>query len=223
MGINTPTDFAPAVDEFASENITDIDARPQASTSPAIDIASGWEAADKSVASKDYAKDFKVTEQLQIIKFLGTDGAPYAIYSQHFLSQITEGQRSFTCIGAGCPLCIKLESKAERKYAFSIAVLTPTGTVRTRMIVSPKLYQAISAAHHAQGPLTSKYWAVARKGQMQNVAYILNPVKGRDLGEDWGIDEAAAEAAIAEMVPFDSSSVKVLSLAELEALAADLA
>lgn len=29
MGINTPADFAPEVDEFASENITDVDARPQ--------------------------------------------------------------------------------------------------------------------------------------------------------------------------------------------------
>lgn len=223
MGINTPADFSPEVDEFANENITDVDARPESASTPAVNIASGWDAADKSVASKEYTKDFKVTEQLQIIKFLGTDGSPYAIYNQHFLSQITEGQRSFTCLGQGCPLCIKLESKSERKYAFSIAVLTPAGTSLTRMIVSPKLYQAISAAHHAQGPLTSKYWAVARKGQMQNVAYILNPVKGRDLSEDWGIDEAAAEAAIAEMKPFEASSVRVLPLEELESLANSLA
>lgn len=223
MGINTPTDFAPEVDEFANSNISDVDARPESAGAAVTTIASGWEAADKSVAPKEYAKDFKVTEQLQIIKFLGTDGAPYAIYNQHFLTQKTEGQRSYTCLGQGCPLCIKLKNKAERKYAFSIAVLTPTETTLTRMVISPKFYQTISAAHHAQGPLTSKYWAVARKGQMQSVAYILNPVKGRDLSEDWGIDEAAAEAAIAEMTPYDSSSVRVLSLEELDELANSLA
>ena len=50
---------------------------------------------------------------------------------------------------------------------------------------------------------------------MQQTTYTVTPVKGRDLMEDWGIDEATAEAAIAEMKAYDSSSVRRSSVEEL--------
>ena len=54
---------------------------------------------------------------------------------------------------------------------------------------------------------------------MQFTTYTLNPVKGRDLGEDWGVDEAKVEAAIAEMKVFGEDSIRKLSVSELEEIA----
>jgi hypothetical protein len=58
---------------------------------------------------------------------------------------------------------------------------------------------------------------------MQSTVYHINPVKPRDLAEDWGItDEEAIEKAIAEMVPFERSVIKEPTWEELEAVAASL-
>ena len=54
---------------------------------------------------------------------------------------------------------------------------------------------------------------------MQHTVYTLNPVKGRDLSEDYGLEEAKIEAAVTEMVPFDSTSVRRLSVGELDEIA----
>jgi hypothetical protein len=213
MSVQITDDFVPEVDEFSMEN-ADIESRPSNSTDA---IKSGWDAAEEAIKPKEYAKDFKLSETIQIIKFLDPDG-PFAIYSQHFLTQKTEGQRSYTCLGTGCPICLtpSLNSKAEKKYAFSIAVLTSTETTMTKLVASPLFFKSLHAAHHSpSGPLAKNYWAVARRGQMQHTVYTLNPVKGRDLAEDYGIDEAKAESAIEDMNPFDASIVRKLSIAEL--------
>ena len=217
MSIQTDADFVPAVDEFSLENASaELDARPASATLSVDSVKSGWGAAEAAIKPVEYAKDFKMSEQIQVIKFLDPDG-PYAIYSQHFLTQKTEGQRSYVCLGSGCPICIKIpDSKAEKKYAFSIAVLSATETTLTKLIATPLFFKSLHAAHHSPaGPLPKNYWAVARRGQMQHTVYTLNPVKGRDLGEDYGLDEAKVEAAIAEMKPYDASSVRRLPVEEL--------
>lgn len=218
MSVQTTDEFVPAVDEFSMEN-AEVDGRPDNGTDA---IKSGWDAAEEAVKPKEYAKDFKLSEVIQVIKFLDPDG-PYAIYSQHFLTMKTEGQRSYVCLGSGCPLCVKLNHKPEKKYAFSIAVLTPTETTLTKLVASPLFFKSLHAAHHSPaGPLSKNYWAVARRGQMQHTVYTLNPVKGRDLGEDFGIEDTKVEAAIAEMKAFDSSSLRRLSVDELAVIANDL-
>ena len=216
MSVQSTDEFVPATDDFAIENI---EARPEGSASTGDAIKSGWDAAEEAIKPKQYVNDFKLTDQLQVIKFLDPDG-PYAIYSQHFLTQKTEGQRSYTCLGSGCPLCVKLNHKPEKKYAFSVAVLTPTETTLTKLVASPLFFKSLHAAHHSPaGPLSKNYWAVSRRGQMQHTVYTLNPVKGRDLSEDYGLEEAKVEAAIAEMKPFDASSLRRLTVGELDEVA----
>jgi hypothetical protein len=219
MSVQSTDEFVPATDDFAIENI---EGRP-ASTAVAGDpIKSGWDAAEEALKPKQYVNDFKLTDQLQVIKFLDPDG-PYAIYSQHFLTQKTEGQRSYTCLGSGCPLCVKLNHKPEKKYAFSVAVLTPTETTFTKLVASPLFFKSLHAAHHSPaGPLSKNYWAVSRRGQMQHTVYTLNPVKSRDLSEDYGLDEVKIEVAIAEMKPFDASSLRRLTVGELDEIASAL-
>lgn len=215
MAVQSTDEFVPATDDFSMENI---EARPAGIADTSDAIKSGWDAVADDVKPKEYTKDFKLSDTLQVIKFLGA--AEPIKYGQHFLTEKKEGQRSYVCLGSGCPLCVKLNHKPEKKYLFSIAVLTPTETTLTKLVASPLFFKSLFAAHHSPaGPLSKNYWAVSRSGQMQFTTYTLNPVKGRDLGEDWGVDEAKVEAAIAEMKVFGEDSIRKLSVSELEEIA----
>jgi hypothetical protein len=221
MAVNRTDEFSVENDEFSA---TALDSRPAQSTSTAV--LSGWEAASLgSAPAGGYPQEFKFTDgEFQVIKFLDPNG-PFAIYKQHFLSQITTGKRSFVSLGANDPLCTKLGSKPEDKKAFTIANLSAAGGPQRQMLIaSPRLYKSLHAAHFSPaGPLTKNYWAISRTGKMQSTVYHLNPVKPRDLQEDWGItDVDAIEAEIAKMVPFERSIIKEPTWEELEAVAASL-
>jgi hypothetical protein len=211
MSVQVDNQFVPETDEFAIENV---DARPAGATDDVV--KQGWAFDKDSTAVKEYAKDFKISETPQLVKFIGSENGPIK-YKQHFLDQKTQGQRSYTCLEAVCPLCIRLKSPAEKKFLFSIALLTKEDTVFTRLVATPKFFSALLSAEHNPntGPLLKNYWALSRFGKMQQTTYTVTPVKGRDLMEDYGIDEAKAEAAIAEMKPYDASSVRRFSVEEL--------
>ena len=221
MAINRTDEYAVENDEFANVD-TPITARPAQATTSAVQ--EGWAAA-QAVSTGDFPKEFKFTDgDFQIIKFLDPNG-PFAVYKQHFLSQITSGKRSFVSLGANDPLCVKLGSKPEDKKAFTVANLSAAGGPQRQMLIaSPRLYKSLHAAHFSPaGPLTKNYWAISRTGKMQSTVYHLNPVKARDLTEDWGItDIDDIEKAIAEMVPFERSAIKEPTWEELEAVAASL-
>ena len=75
MAVQNTDEFVPATDDFSIESI---ESRPAGNPVAGDPIKSGWDAAEEAVKPKEYAKDFKLTEQLQVIKFLDPDG-PYAI------------------------------------------------------------------------------------------------------------------------------------------------
>lgn len=214
MTIDRTSTYLPENDEFK------VDARPQQATSTAI--ASGWSAAEIQPAT--YAEEFRFVEgTYQVVKFLDADG-PFAVYRQHFLTQKTEGKRSYISLGSNDPLCTKLGSKPEEKRAFSVLNLSaPNGPTRQMLIASPRLFKSLHAAHFSpQGPLTKNYWALSRSGKMQTTTYNINPVKPRDLMEDWNIDEAAAEAAATAAKPFTRADLKEPTWEELEQIANSL-
>lgn len=214
----------PNADEYVSETEAFvIEDRPMgAATTTAVQ--SGWDAAEKLTSSMgDFPVELKLGEDFQVIKFLDPDG-PFATYKQHFLQQKTVGRRSYISLGANDPLCTKLNSKPEDKRAFTVVNLSaPGGPQRQMMIATPRLYKTLHAAHFSpQGPLNKNFWAISRTGKMQQTVYHLNAIKGRDLQEDWGIDEAAAEAAIAQMTCFTKDDIKTHSWAELDEIANSL-
>lgn len=220
MSVNRTENYVPENDEFTTDAIA---SRPAQATSTAIQ--SGWAAAESTLTpAGDYPVEFKFTEgTYQVVKFLDEDG-PFAIYRQHFLSQKTEGKRSYISLGANDPLCVKLGSKPEEKRAFSIINLSaPGGPRREMLIASPRLFKTLHAAHFSpQGPLTKNYWALSRTGKMQTTTYNVNPVKPRDLMEDWQIDEAAAEQASATFKPYTRADLKEPTWDELDAIANSL-
>ena len=218
MSIQREATYKVEDDEFSTAQL---DARPESETPTAV--LSGWEAANELNLKSDFPKEFKFIEgEYQILKFLDQDG-PFAVYKQHFIDRIKTGKRSFISLGMNDPLCTILGSKPEEKRAFSVVNLSaPGGPQRQMLIASPRLYKILHAAHFSPaGPLTRNYWAITRTGSMQTVNYPFNPVKGRDLAEDWnivGIDEEA----IANMAPFTRADIKESTWEELEAIAKSL-
>lgn len=221
MSVNRVEEYKASNDAFSNEALS---ARPAGAPVTTDAIQSGWDAGEKITRpTQGYNKEFKFTEGgFQIVKFIDQDG-PFAVYSQHFLNN-KEGQKSYISLGLNDPLCVKLGSKPEEKRAFSIVNLSAEGGPQRQMLIaSPRLWKALHAAHFSpQGPLTKNYWAMSRSGKMQQTTYHINPVKSRDLMEDWNIDEAAAEAAVASFQPFTRSDLRTPTWEELESIADSL-
>jgi hypothetical protein len=222
VGIN-PT--APDVSTYgqAIDEASLIEARPTNATSTAVQ--GGWDAAEKLVTTtlKEFPVEYKHSTTFQLIKFIDL-GGPFASYRQHFLKD-KEGRKSYVWDGIGAydPLETVLKSKPEIKRAFSIVNLSATPFQRQMIIASPRLYKTLHAAEFSQqGPLTKNYWALSRTGEKQQTVYNLMAVKGRDLQEDWGLNEAEVEAAIAGFQPFTIADIRQDSFAALEELAKSL-
>lgn len=203
-------------DEFSVQNAAEITGRPSGGA-----VSAGW--SSPSAGGGSYPVDFKFIDgQFQIVKFLDPEAAPFAVYKEHWLTQKTSGKRSYVSLGSNDPLCVKLGSRPREIRAFTIANLSaPGGPQRQVLKATPRLYKTLYATHHnAQfGPLNRGFWAMSRTGEMAAITYQVNPVKERDLQEDWGIDLASANAAIAEMQPYDRSIIKEPTWDELEAIA----
>jgi hypothetical protein len=222
VGIN-PT--APDVSTYgqAIDEASLIEARPTNATSTAVQ--GGWDAAEKLVTTtlKEFPVEYKHSTTFQLIKFIDL-GGPFASYRQHFLKD-KEGRKSYVWDGIGAydPLETVLKSKPEIKRAFSIVNLSATPFQRQMIIASPRLYKTLHAAEFSQqGPLTKNYWALSRTGEKQQTVYNLMAVKGRDLQEDWGLNEAEVEAAIKGFQPFTIADIRQDSFAALEELAKSL-
>jgi len=222
----TKNDDYEVADNFGED--FDIDARPEQSTSsaPSAAVGAGWGDAEKmsSPASGGFPTDFKQSETPQVIKFLDPAG-PFAIYKQHFISQITTGKRSFVCLGANCPLCTVLNHRAEDKYAFNIINLSAEAGMQHQILTAtPRMYQTIHKANGSNhGPIDRHFWSFARSGVRQTTVYQLLSIKTRDLKEDWGLDDVAAEAFIANVKLYDRSAIKETNYDELLRIANEYA
>jgi len=209
--------------DAASYLADDIDARPSQATATSS-VQSGWDAAGSLSTSSDFPTEVKFEENKhQVFKFLDESG-PFAIYKQHFLKQKTSGKRSYVCIGANCPLCVKLEDRPENKRAFTVVTLnSPEGMQRQMLISGARLYQALHAAHYSpQGPLTKGYWAVVRIGRGPQTNYTVTPIKERDLDEDWNLDAAAAAKVVEASEVYTRGLIKEHSFEELDEIADSL-
>jgi|GEM_PF-1900575 hypothetical protein len=223
MGVNqTEAPDATAYGQVEDEAST-IEARPVQTTSTSTAVQSGWDAAEKLVTNlAEFPTEYKHSETFQLVRFIDQTG-PFANYRQHFLKEKTEGRRSYVCIGDNCPLCLKLGDKPETKRAFTIVNLTAKPYQRQMLIATPRLYKTLHAGEFSpQGPLTRNYWALSRTGQKQQTVYNLMAVKGRDLAEDWALNEAEVEGALVNFKPFERSEIREDSHAALLEIAESL-
>lgn len=213
----------PNADAYVAND--DIDARPEQSASGESNVLEGWDAADTLASpSGEFPTEVKFEDGKDLVfKFLDEKG-PFAIYKQHFLKQKTSGKRSYVCIGADCPLCVKLNDRPENKRAFTVINLShPEGMQRQMLITGARLYQALHAAHYSpQGPLTKGYWAIKRVGKGPSTVYNVNAVKERDLQEDWGINPERTLAVVENSDVYTRNLIKEHSFTELDEIADSL-
>lgn len=202
----------------------DVNERPSQATATSSSVQSGWDAAESLTATSDFPTEVKFEDaKHQVFKFLDENG-PFATYKQHFLQQKTSGKRSYVCIGANCPLCVKLQVRPDNKRAFSVVTLNSSEGMQRQMLISgARLYQALHAAHYSpQGPLTKGYWAIVRLGKGPQTNYTVTPIKERDLEEDWNISQKDASAVVEASEVYTRSLIKEYSFEELDEIADSL-
>ena len=197
--------------------------RPVAS---ATAVASGWGAASIP-DGEGFPEEFKFLDgDYKIVKFIDPSNAgPFAVYRQHWLTQITTGKRSYISPGPNDPLSVRLGSKPTTKYAFTVVNLSePDGFKRQILVAGNRLFGMLKEANSnaKSGPLTNGYWALTRTGKLQSISYAVNPVKERDLQEDWGVDPVKAEEFIKAVKPYEKSAIRIPSYEELEKVADSL-
>lgn len=246
MGV-TRTATAPDLDDFLAED-DDEGTTPDYGTAPTEDdeldgvfededederpvrssvVQSGWAAAKSAIAESSrggYTKDFKFTEEPQLVRFLVGD--PIAVFKQHWVERA--GRRSFTCLGPKCPLCSVAGHKPDKKIAFTILNLSAEDGPQVQMLsVGPRLAQQFETFHSnpKTGPLdkADRYWALSKSGVKQKTSYSIVPVKSRDLADDWELDPAEVLTAIQEATPLDRSAVREDTYADLLEVAQEIA
>lgn len=192
---------------------------------------SGWAGAKKTKdQSSDYAQNFKTDVDVSYVIRFADDG-PYAAYRQHWLER--SGKRSFVCPedpdddkSPRCPLC-DVGDKPRAQYAFNVIVMEEDGKPVVRSWdVGIKLFQKFEriAKDPKYDGLNGLYFEVVRtggKGGSSDTA--LNPIKERDLYEDFRI-EPLTEREFEDLVRkgYDKTIVNIPGVSELKALAKEL-
>lgn len=187
----------------------------------------GWKAfKQKREERSDYVKTYKLPEkEAEIIKIL--DDEPFSVYAEHWLDE-RSGKKSFVCIGDDCPLC-NVGDKPRVYAMFNIVDLRdPEDPVVLPWKVSQTVADVLEgyANDKKTAPInrddlyfSAKKTGGGKKGRVQT---NLNPVKARDLLDDWDIEPLTA-AEIAKFKRFEEDDVlEFYSRSDLKKIARDL-
>jgi len=220
MPITKPTD----AHSSAASSMLDEDnenAMPKVGTT----VQQGWDAFDsllKSDNQGDYPIDFKFSEEPVLVKFL--EDQPFASYEQHWIER-PKGKKSFVCLGNNCPLCDVLGDKPRGKFAFNVVVLTGEAQGLQILTAPPTLARLIRKAHEDErkGPLSKEFWEVSRMGTGPTTNFTLNFVRGRDLAEEWKLNDELVQELVAAAVPYTAEVVRETPRSEMLEVARSVA
>jgi len=167
-------------------------------------VSTGWGGAKQLKADmpSDFPQAFTVPETPVIIKFLQHE--PFANFRQHWASWLPPGSKlSYVCPNTRdrqvCPICGKGDRPAA-KFAFNLVDFTdPENPINSFLLVGFKLskvLEGLDTARHS-GPLDREdlYYSIHKTGSSGGrgrrgsgtVQTNLNPVKDRDLVQDWDV------------------------------------
>lgn len=197
---------------------------------PSAHIRRGFSAARQVADStSSFAQAFKLTEQIQVIKFL--EDEPYASYTRHWIERSSptgRSLRSFNCYKnfghPNCPLC-EVGDKAQAVTAFNIALIGDDGVPLLKSFdCGPKLLGIVEnyARDPKVAPLTKGYFLASRSGKKGTVNYQLVPIKAHSLSDDYDIDAPSAEE-MAKLGLYDADIITMPKLKDLESVAAEIA
>lgn len=165
--------------------------------------------------SSAYANEFKFEPgHKHLIRFLEEES--FASYRQHWVEK--QGQKSYICIGKGCPLCAAGDTPSG-KYAYNIWDFDRADV--KALIIGPVLQEQMETEVEASKnqELAGNYWSVSRSGKGRKTTYKFDEVKIRDLEEDFGITPADAASQYADPVLYKASIFKVPKVAVLAKVA----
>lgn len=185
-------------------------------------VGSGWGDYKKNKSkTSSYPDRFAPDEESRLIKFL--DDEPFSTYNQHWIER--DGKKSFICLGDDCPLC-DIGDDPTAYAVFNIIDLSE-GKPSVKIIEArPRLAGQIEKKHKDKryGPLSKSYYAITRTGKGSKSATELNPVKERDLEEDYDTEPlTAADLKRLRKDAWDSSSVVRSSRKDLREVAREVA
>lgn len=219
---------APNASDYVDPDTDVMKDEDETDTSPRSSmVQSGWAAARKEIESnsRGFTDEFRFSEEPRLVKFLSAE--PIASYRQHWLDG-KAGRKSYSClesVGEKCPLCEILGDRPDTKIAFSILTLDGESPKSEALVVGPRLAGSLEKLHDDPrlGPLDKHFWSLSRSGKGAKTQHTVNPVKERDLVEDWDLDPDKVRAAIATSAPLDESFVRFETRDELREIAKELA
>jgi hypothetical protein len=159
-------DYTPgsASDEPSSDEETEA---PVATKEARRVVRGGWaNARQTKEAASPYPQRLKPVPEGVVVKFL--EDGPYTTFRQHWINEVQEGSKAFTCLDgidpAGCPLCDG-GNRPSTQFHFNVALITEDGpaTLKTYNI-GPTVFDQLSELHTdpRQGPLQKHYWVIKR-------------------------------------------------------------
>jgi len=189
-------------------------------------VRPGWEGYRTTKQKSGYGAEFLRLDdsgEQTLIRFL--EPGPFASFRQHWIDR-SSGKRSWVCIEDDCPLCSAGDTPGFR-IAFNVLVLSDGKPQNKVWEVGPRVAEQLEAKAKDKrtGPLDRAdiYWAVSRTGKKSKTAYSIDPVKERDLEEDWEIaplDEKTIKIYTNKM--YEPSVIKVPTVKQLKEIAAEM-
>lgn len=154
-------------------------------------VGKGWHGYEGLPSGGDWVKTWAIPKKPTLIKIL--DEEPFSTYAEHWLDE-QKGKKSFVCLGEDCPLCDDLGDRPSGYALFNILDLTDPDHPKVEVWKTGKRVAGI-LRNYAEDKKTSPlnredlYWSIFKSGEKGgNVQTNLNPVKARDLLEDWDCD-----------------------------------
>lgn len=189
-------------------------------------VRAGWDGYRTTKAKSGFGADFlkfNDSGEAMLIRFL--EAAPFASYRQHWIER-QSGKRSWVCIEESCPLCDAGDTPGFR-IAFNVLLLSDGKPQNKVWEVGPRLAEQLEAKAKDKrtGPLDRDdiYWAVSRTGKKSKTAYSVDPVKARDLKEDWEMEPLEEKAvAFYQGKMYDAKVIKVPTRKQLKEIAAEM-
>ena len=165
--------------------------RKSAEDEPPPGIHVGLEGAERVAKSgAGTISRLTLSKEPELVKVL--ENGPFASYKQHWVKQGgNQNDKPYTCPETDdCPLCA-MGHRWSKVFVFNVLHLSPNDGKPTNKIlqVGVKAYNSFKSTATPRGkdkPAFDKdYWAISRSGQGTSSQTNFNPVKERDLEEDW--------------------------------------
>jgi hypothetical protein len=189
----------------------DDDDEPRGRGSKPNSTSKGWGGFKaKRQETSDYVKNYVLPDkEAEIIKVM--DDEPFSVYAEHWLDE-KQGKKSYVCIGEGCPLC----AIGDKPRVYALFNVVDLRDPENPTVYPWKVSQTVTdilegfASDKKTSPINREdlYFSVRKTGggKKGRVQTVLNPVKARDLLEDWDI-EPFSEAELDDFTLYEEDDV----------------